>query len=174
MEYPPAWDVLPEADFELAVPRDPGRLGVELMAQVRMSGRIQDHFRLVVGGDELLEFNIPFNRFFAIPEAPSWMFAFSTWPRDIIIRRNTSSSTWMDIRDLTASNDIQILDQAGQQVNNATFVETLAPHSQANKPPLTSSIRWAIVAGDGEKPALQMQLLPFSSNQIDGKPMLKG
>jgi len=174
MEYPPPWDVLPEADFDLAVPRDPGHLGVELMAQVRMTGRIQDHFRLVIGGDQLLEFNIPLSSCFTFADAPRWVFAFSTWPRDIIIRRNTSSSTWLDMRDLVSSNDVQILNETGEQVNNGAFVELLADKSPPNKPPISSSVRWAIIAGDGEKPALQIQLLPFSAAQIDSKPLLKG
>jgi len=174
MEYPPRWDVLPDADFEVAVPRDPGHLGVELMAQVRMTGRIQDHFRLVLGGDQLLEFNVPLASCFSLAEPPRWNLSFSVWPRDIIIRRNMSSSTWYDIRDQVAANDVQLMNETGEAVSNGTFVELLAANTPPNKPPVSSSIRWAIIAGDGDKPALQLQLLPFSSSQIDGKPMLKG
>ena len=174
MEYPPPWEVLPEADFELAVPRDPGHLGVELMAQVRMSGRIQDHFRLVIGGDQLLEFNVPLASCFSLNEAPRWVLAFSLWPRDVTIRCNTSSSAWMDLRDLVASNDIQILNETGENVANGSFVDLLAANVAANKPPISSSVRWAVIAGDGDMPALQLQLLPFSSAVLDGKPMFKG
>ena len=60
MEYPLTnWEVVPKEDFELAVPRDPGSLGVELMAQVRGNGWIKDHARLVVGGSLILERQLP-------------------------------------------------------------------------------------------------------------------
>ena len=39
MEFPPTdWEVFPVEDFELAVPRDPGMLGMEIMAQARGNG----------------------------------------------------------------------------------------------------------------------------------------
>ena len=46
MEYPPTdWPCLDNEDFELAVMRNPGVLGVVIMAQARVNGRIIDHFR---------------------------------------------------------------------------------------------------------------------------------
>ena len=38
MEFPPEWLILQSEDFEIAAPLDPGRCGMELMAQVRPNG----------------------------------------------------------------------------------------------------------------------------------------
>ena len=40
--------VLEMADFETAQPRDPGPLGMDLMAQMRPNGRVVDHYRVVI------------------------------------------------------------------------------------------------------------------------------
>ena len=40
MEFPGDWTVLGEADFEIAAARDPGALGMDVMAQVRDNGRV--------------------------------------------------------------------------------------------------------------------------------------
>ena len=55
MEFPPEWLIFTNNDFDIAAPRDPGRCGVELRAQVRPNGQIMDHFQLAVGGTQLLE-----------------------------------------------------------------------------------------------------------------------
>jgi hypothetical protein len=55
MEFPPRSEVL-EADlFATAVPRDPGDLGAEVLAQVRGTGQIADHFRVTLGGSKILD-----------------------------------------------------------------------------------------------------------------------
>jgi hypothetical protein len=36
-----------------------------------------------------------------------------------------------------------------------------------------ASIRWILVIGDDKKPELQLQALPASADEIDGKPALK-
>ena len=92
-------------DFEAAVPRDPGSLGAELMAQVRANGRILDHFRVTLGGSDLLKIEKPFSQFFPGKDLPDWKISISSWPRDVNLRRNMTTTNWMDIRDLLASKD---------------------------------------------------------------------
>ena len=69
MEFPPEWNILPAEDFEIAVPRDPGEIGVDLMAQIRNNGRILNHFRLVLGGSKLLEAAVPLKNILPTVEA---------------------------------------------------------------------------------------------------------
>jgi hypothetical protein len=60
MEFPPkAWDVFPAEQFDTALPRDPGELGMELLVQMRDNGRIQDHFRIALSGTKLLKALLP-------------------------------------------------------------------------------------------------------------------
>jgi hypothetical protein len=54
MEFPADWTVLPKDNFDLAVPRIEGILTMELMAELRPSGRVLDAFRIAVGGSRLL------------------------------------------------------------------------------------------------------------------------
>jgi hypothetical protein len=69
MEFPPkAWDVFPAEQFDTASPRDPGKLGMELLVQMRDNGRIQDHFRIALGGTKLLKALLPMRDIFVVPE----------------------------------------------------------------------------------------------------------
>ena len=52
MDFPPDWLIVAEEDFETATPRDPGFLGMEVLAQIRPNGRVMDHFRIVLGGSQ--------------------------------------------------------------------------------------------------------------------------
>jgi hypothetical protein len=56
MEFPADWTVLPKDNFALAVPRIEGLLTMELMAELRPSGRVLGPFRMSVGGTRLLNF----------------------------------------------------------------------------------------------------------------------
>ena len=91
MEFPPEWNILPAEDFEIAVPRDPGEIGVDLMAQIRNNGRILDHFRLVLGGSKLLEAAVPLKNILPTVEAPDWTLKVTSWPRDVKLRRNMAT-----------------------------------------------------------------------------------
>lgn len=170
MDYPPKWDVFSDTDFELAVPRDPGALGIELMAQLRVSGRVQDHWRLVLGGSSIIEFNVPLRSVFSF--APKWTMTFAVWPRDITIKRNTTTSVWQDVRDLVASNDTELLGENGDRIINTDFVDMLSEHETPAKP-LSASLRWAVVIGDGERPELHLQMLPGGAGTLNGKPVLR-
>jgi len=101
MDFPSDdWTVFAADEFELATCRDPGILGVELMAQARANGRIIDHFKLVVGGTEELAVEFKMADLFNIRSPPEWMLVYKLQPADIKIRRNMSTSNWQDIRDL--------------------------------------------------------------------------
>jgi hypothetical protein len=69
MEFPPkAWDVFPAEQIVTAAPRDPGELGMELLVQMRDNGRIQDHFRIAIGGTRLLKALLSMLKIFIVPE----------------------------------------------------------------------------------------------------------
>jgi hypothetical protein len=54
MEFPVDWTVLPKENFDLAVPRIEGLVTMELLTELRPSGRVLDAFRILVGGTKLL------------------------------------------------------------------------------------------------------------------------
>ena len=172
MEFPPPWSFFPMEDFELAAPRDPGDIGVEAMAQARANGRILDHFRLVLGGAQLLEATAAVADIFPIAAMPGWTVVFSCWPRDVAIRRNMASSTWQDVRDLVAANDVKLLNDEGANVDNKELLELL--DSVADKTLNSSSIRWWIGASEDGRMQLQLQAAPSPATGYISKPAWKG
>ncbi len=84
MNFPPeAWDVFHIEDFELPELRDPGRRGVEVMAQLRNNGRIMDHFRFTLGGSEMLEANFKLSQVMVNDNLPDWEVNQRLWPWDV-------------------------------------------------------------------------------------------
>ena len=176
MDFPPTdWEVFPEEDFELAVPRDPGHLGAELMAQARGNGRIQDPVRLVLGGDRLIEKLIPVSTLINKATVPAWRLKISTWPRDIAIRRNMATSPWEDLRALVASGEVNICDADGREVNSDEFEDAWDQgSSRGSKGKDSAALRWAVMVGEDHRLHLGLQALPVAVANINSRPLLKG
>ena len=172
MEFPPpAWDVFDSSEFDNAVPRNPGELGAELMVQARATGRLLDHFRLAIGGNKLLRISLQIGVVFPAASLPEWNLDMATWPKDIKMRRNMTTSPWYDLTDMLQANEVNLLDQDKKEVVNADLLGLLARPTDGCA---TTSIRWAAVVGDDHNLELQLQALPAAATQFDGKPVLKG
>jgi hypothetical protein len=68
MDFPPDWLVEPLDDFDVAVAtlaNSGDALAIQLLAQLRPTGRILDNFRLVVNSTEILE--VELNRCLDVP-----------------------------------------------------------------------------------------------------------
>jgi len=172
MEFPPEeWTILEAGDFETAVPRDPGILGVELMAQVRPSGRIVDHFRLVLGGSDILEYQFSAKELYIYQETPDIQLSFAVWPADIKIRRNMMTSCWIDAGELLQANDI-----VGAGGTGADLTDNLKEFLAAQKDRHVSgaALRWAVGVGPDKRLELSLQALPGSAAVISSKPTLRG
>ncbi len=52
MEFPADWVVLPMEEFATSAPNFQGDLTLELLAQLRGTGRILDNFRFALDGSE--------------------------------------------------------------------------------------------------------------------------
>jgi hypothetical protein len=173
MEFPPEWDVFPADVFDTAAPRDPGDLGVELMAQIRDNGRILDHHKLVLGGAELI--TVTFNLGDAMgpsTDVPAWKIRLSAWARDIQPRRNMTTTAWIDVSDLLKAKDAVIVDEADLSVDMQEFFNWQA--TIRDKLLNSCSIRWAVCAGEDGRTQLQLQSLPAPTSSFAGKPLFKG
>jgi len=179
MEFPPdEWACFPIEDYEAAVPRNPGTLGIEVMAQMRNDGRVVDHFRVALGGSETVKARFNTRMVFLAERLPSTALIFEVWPRDINIRRNVASSEWLDLNILLASNDVLVDVTAEEAGGSADPVTNDALYTLLNaakdKPAHTASIRWAVgVAGDGRL-ELVLQAFPASASVLLGKPAFRG
>ncbi len=175
MEFPPnQWEIFPSEDFDLAVPRDPGELGVELMAQARPNGRIQDHFRLALGGSRLIEKKLPVSNLINKQLPAVWRLRFGVWPRDLSFRQNMATTAWVDIRDLIAAGEVGVETEEAEQIENEEFINQLDAGTSKGKDKTSASIRWAIGIGDDQRVQLILQGLPGAASTINGKPGLRG
>ncbi len=161
-------------DFDLAVPRDPGELGVELMAQARPSGRIQDHFRLALGGSKILEKRLPVASLINKEVPAPWKLSLGVWPRDVMFRQNMATTAWLDVRDMVAAGEARILGDEDVQVDNEEFFNQIDASTSRGRDKTSVSVRWALGIGDDLKVQLLLQGLPGPAATINGKPSLRG
>ena len=181
MEFPPEWLIFPNDEFDIAAPRDPGRCGVELMAQVRPNGRIMDHFRLAVGGTQLLENSFITSELCANQAIPDMTIKWDVWPRDVKIRRNMSTSEWFDLTELIRSNDARVVENrdlapggSAEPVvdHNAQLLAFLDNLPECSK--CGASVRWVVGIGPSNHLELDLQGLPASAAVLNRKLTLRG
>ena len=173
MEFPPdPYFIFPAENFETAAPRNNGDYTVEVLAQARPNGRVMDHWRVALGGTKALEAEVDLA--LVIPAAsglPKWRIAYQQWPRDVQIRRNMTTSGWMDLLTLLAANEVSVMSNTGENVLNPVVVEALSglPDKTSN----SASWRWAVCIGEAGRLELQLQCLPCPATILAGKPIFK-
>ena len=162
MEFPRTdWVIFKAEDFGTAEVRGPGELGVELLAQARPSGRVIDHWSLVIGGSQFLEAEL---------DLPELKLTYQLLPAQVEIRRNMTTSTWLDVLDLVRSNNL-LLPESDSDISLRDIAETLT--NKADKTYGTASIRWAVCVGEAGQLELQLQAISASAKFLGGKPAFK-
>jgi hypothetical protein len=165
------WAVMPLADFDTGMPRDPGALGGELMAQIRNNSRILDNFRFALGGTAIITAEFTSKDLFATKILPSTPLTFKARPNQIVLRKNMLSSAWMDVLDLVRSQDLLVTtDDSGDE--NDDFLELI--EALEDKDSVAAAIRWAVGVGADNRLELQLQALPGTADSLNSKPLLKG
>jgi hypothetical protein len=168
MEFPSNLDCFEAADFEVAVPRSTGRILMELMAQIRPTGRVMDHYRITLGGSAMLETNIILSSLFPDPSLAEYKLNYQVWAKDVSIRRNMTTGKWMDVLSLITSNAVMITDLDGNPVNELKRLLTKELLSTR------ASLRHAVVIGPDQRMALELQSLPASEAVLTSKPAFVG
>jgi len=172
MEFPGDWTVLGEADFEIAAARDPGALGMDVMAQVRDNGRVVDHMRVVLGGNRPIKARFHTKDIFPVANIPDRAVSWEVWPRDITIRRNMTTSEWFDVINMVAANDVLVSLGDAPNGGNEELIAFL--NGLTGKRNYGASIRWAVCVGVDKKMELVLQGLPATAAFVSGKPTLRG
>ena len=157
------------------MPRNPGRLGIEVMTQARVNGRIIDHFRVTLGGSEILKVHFNTNNIFLVENTPAVNLSYEIWPRDISIRRNMATSEWLDVATLLASRDVSVITGglADAEVPDGNTALLAAMDGQP-KPMVSASIRWAVCASIDGRMELVLQTFPSTAAILSGKPAFRG
>ena len=141
MDFPPDWEIYPATEFEEAQAHTPGTLGVELTVQVRDNGRILDHWRLVLGVSAFQRVCVPLTRYIQLPALKGWNLKFQFWAHNVTIRRNMTSSIWVNISKMINSKEAMVTDNTGEPMAQEAVLTVL----QSNN--LEAAIRWAVVIG---------------------------
>lgn len=175
MEFPPGtWDLFPAAQFDTAAVRSPGELGMELLVQIRDTGRIQDHYKLVLGGNKLLNADLRMRDLFRVVDFPDWTIIYSRWPADVVFNRNRTTTTWESVNGLIQSRDVVIIDADGQKVKHEDVLAALDDQKAPTGLIPYCAVRWGVGIGDGGKMLLSVQCLPTSAEFLNGRPLTKG
>jgi hypothetical protein len=170
MEFPPSWTVFLEEDFESAQPQVEGATTMELMAQVRHTGRMLGSFRIAIGGEARLKVDVDLGAMIPRDVFHGWRFRTQYWPRDIKIRTNLTSSAWIDLADTISAKEGTVTDELGAEIPGR---EVLRMMEELQDEPRCAAYRWVVAAGDDYRMKLQLQSLPGPAVLITGKPTLR-
>ena len=175
MDFPPDWEVEVADDFDLAVATlatSGDAVAVELLAQLRPTGRILDNFRLAINGSRILEAELDLASMLPSNTFTGFKLKYQHWPRDVAIRRNMTTSCWIDVPDLIAANNATVLDPNGAGIPNNEFRRIL--DELPDDGPESCAIRWAVAVGEDSLLKLQIQSLPSDAASLNGRPITKG
>ena len=175
MEFPTvSWDVFEADEFETAAPRSTGEAVMELMMQLRPNGRIQDHFRVALGGNSLCKATVGFGSLLPTVDLQRVSFIYEFWAKDLVIRRNMSTSEWMDVYDGIRENKLRLADRMGNPLSeeDRAAVITVLEKSEPNLK--SASTRFAVVVGPDGRMQLELQGMPGPANLLNSKPAFTG
>jgi hypothetical protein len=171
MDFPMDWLINSAEDYTSAGSSYHGETTIELLAQLRNTGRILDGFRFALDGASPLEAVIDVHSIIPADHYSGWKLTQQLWPRDIVIRRNMATSAWTSVTDIIASRDCDVTDDSGAGVSTGQFMRSIA--ELPGDGPTNGSTRWAVVIGEDGFLKLQWQALPLPASVLNGKAIFK-
>ena len=173
MEFPPGdWCIFEATSFETAPPRAAADVCVEVMAQITPNGRIMDHWGIATGGITMLKTTVDLATLIpATSILPRCSISYEVWPADIGIRRNMTTSQWLDLYTLIAANEVTAVDEGNQPVENQTIIDNLK--ALPAKTVISAAIRWAVCVSEEGRIEIQLQALPAAVSTLSAKPIFK-
>jgi hypothetical protein len=115
-----------------------------------------------------LDVTFPIAKLTNIPAAATWKARHQAWLRDVEIRRNMTTSVWVDLATLVSSNNAVVTDERDEPVQPERFAEAFRVVQAA------ASIRFAVVVADDNNMQLQLQGMPASPATLMSKPPYRG
>ena len=129
ISYPPAsWDVRPLEDFGAYSPPTPDTKGFHgtILLAVDPAGEATGNFQLVLTGKDAVDIKIPALDVVPHPAAMDWEVQATLRPQDALrFLPNSQATHWMDLRDLVASQDVDIINTSDGETANEAFLELL-------------------------------------------------
>jgi hypothetical protein len=153
------------------MPTIPGECMVELLAQLRNTGRTLDSSRFSLDSTKTLEVYVDFHKILLVDELRGMQAFVQCWPPNIKIRKNMLSSAWVSITDGITSSELDILDESGAGVPAGSVMQIL--ERLPGDGPINTSTWLAIVIGADGFLKLQLQGLPLVASVLNNKSMFK-
>jgi hypothetical protein len=173
MEFPPEnYDVFESEQFETARARLAGDAVMEVMLQMRPNGRCLDHYRIALDGT-VLETQVNATSVFRAPVLAKYRLTYQAWPRDLKIRRNMTTTAWVDSFLAIAANNIMVsTEEKGDAVPPEEIKGVFAAIKEMGLK--CGSTRYAVVAGPDGRMWLEHQALPGTAEALTSKPTFAG
>jgi hypothetical protein len=174
MEFPPTgWEIFEAKLFESAAPRIAGDLVMDMMVQVRPNGRCLDHWRIGIGGSKILEADFRLTDICRSTRVSPFKLKFQSWPRDVKLRRNMTTSKWYDGMAMIAQREAAIYKQAEEQPSSVEdFLAVMEGEEDISKKAF--AVRFGIGIAADKSLNLEMQGLPASEDTLTSKPAFIG
>jgi hypothetical protein len=107
-----------------------------------------DHFRATMGGSRILDISFQMANIINLPAANSWKFKMQTWLRDVVLRRNMTTSDWVNVDAIIAAKD-------GCVMTVEESMKTLVPHAEVlaslQEAGVAAAMRFAVVVGGDQR-----------------------
>jgi hypothetical protein len=174
MEFPPTgWEVFEAKDFTTAAPRMAGEAVMELMAQARPNGRCMDHWRIGLGGTKILEADFRLKEICRSSAVSAYKLRFQAWPRDVQLRRNMTTSAWIDGQALIARREFSVFKSGSDEaLPDDEILAEMAKEEDVSKKAF--SVRFGVAAGADRRLYLELQGLPGGEAILQSKPAFIG
>jgi hypothetical protein len=170
MEFLPTWRVFLDEEFEVAQAQIEGLTTMELMVQVRHTGRMLSNFRIGLGEEARLKVDVDLGAMVPREVFHGWRFRTQYWPRDVKIRTNMTTSVWIDLADTIAPKDGTVVDDNWAEIPGR---EVLRLFDELQDDPKMAAYRWVVAVGEDNLMKLQLQSLLGPAVLITGKPTLR-
>jgi len=167
-KFPPAnWIIKPLAEMgAFTIGAGSRELLAAALLAVEPSGEALGTFRIVLGGLKTIDFAMPLVDIIPHPSTMDLELSAQLQPGvNVHILPNSTVSAWMDLKDLVASQDMDVNDGEGESASEA-FLKLLEQHQEG------AALRWAVTAtSNPEQPLeLRLQSLPLSLARVKNTP----
>jgi hypothetical protein len=152
---------------------DGHKLSLAALLAVNPAGAREGNFRLVLAGTEDVSVRLPITDFIPHKSMEGFTVVGQFQPGgQIVMQPNSTATSWVDFRELVASQDVDIYNQDGELA--AEDLLAAMDQHRSGRATLGAAWRWmTAVADNGLSLELQLQALPCSPASLAASPILR-
>jgi len=140
-------------------------LKATLLIQLSDDGTVQDHFRISLAGNILIQAVIKASEVLDIPEADGVFLFAQCSPQEVNLLMDSTVSEFSDLLTGLLDNTVLTLNEQYQQIPAKDFRDALLAANEAGQP-LGAAFRWAVTVTLSKQLNIQLQALPVPERFI--------